>query len=387
MFIPYSRQNIDDDDMAEVSRVLKSDFLTTGPEVEAFENELASIVGARYAVVCSSGTAALHLTTLALGLGNKDTVITSPITFLATANCARYVGAEVLFSDVERHTINLSPSALEKVLMTSSKKISAIYVVHFSGQPADMTALYALAEKYQIPIVEDASHALGATYTSEKGESISVGSCKYSAMTVFSFHPVKHVAAGEGGAVTTHDEKLYERLKCFRNHGIKHDPLQGAWFYEMSEVGYNYRLSDVQSALGRSQLKKLSHSLRRRHEIANEYCERLKNIFGETIQPLHVDPQVFHAYHLYVVRIPYQKLGITRDFMMRQLKEKGIGTQVHYIPVHTQPYYRNRYGTGFGSFPNAESYYEEALSLPMYASLPVDGVKKVVQALKEIVPI
>ena len=384
MLIPYSRQQIEADDISEDSRVLKSDFLTTGPEIELFEKALAESVNARFAVVCSSGTAALHLTTLVLGLGPQDTIVTSPITFLATANCARYVGAEVLFSDVDEKTINLSPSILEKVIRSSSQKISAIYVVHFAGQPADMESIFDISQQYKIPVVEDASHALGATYTLKNGETIQVGNNRHAVMAVFSFHPVKHVAAGEGGAVTTNDENLYERLKRFRNHGMKHDASQGVWFYEMSELGYNYRLSDIQAALARNQLKKLPASLKRRHEIANEYQERIEEIFGELVRPVDIRSNVYHAYHLYPVSISFELLNITRDQVMRRLREEGIGTQVNYIPVHTQPYYQKRYGTNFGDFPNAEKYYAEALSLPMYAGLPPNGVQRVVQALEEV---
>lgn len=381
-FIPYGRQSIEVDDIEAVQRVLKSDWLTTGPEVQQFEKEIADYCGARFAVVCVNGTAALHLSALALGLKSGECVVTTPMTFLATANAARYVGADVIFSDVNAQTMNLDPERLRD-LLKGLKKVKAIFPVHFAGQPAEMEQIYRLSKDYGLSVVEDASHALGASYPIDSGEKIRVGSCKHSDMTVFSFHPVKHITTGEGGAITTNDEKLYERLKRFRNHGMVSNPSEGPWVYEMREVGMNYRLTDIQCALGRNQLKKLETFLARRKRVAEAYRKSLKS-FVDVIRPVHVLPGFDHAYHLFPVRIDFKKLQMTRAEVMMRLKEEGVGTQVHYIPVHLQPYYQNLYGTKKGDFPNAEAYYEEALSLPMYPSMSDDDVQKVVEGLRRI---
>ncbi|MEK7791404.1 MAG: UDP-4-amino-4,6-dideoxy-N-acetyl-beta-L-altrosamine transaminase [Deltaproteobacteria bacterium] len=382
-FIPYARQSIEADDIEAVQRVLKSDWLTTGPEISVFEKELADYCGARFAVVCANGTAALHLSALALGLKSGECVVTTPMTFLATANAARYVGADVIFSDVNAQTMNLDPRRLQDLLARSSKRVKAIFPVHFSGQPAEMESIYRLAKEYRLSIVEDASHALGASYRTEVGEKVRVGSSRHSDMTVFSFHPVKHITTGEGGAITTNDEKLYERLKRFRNHGMISNPSKGPWVYEMREVGMNYRLTDIQCALGRSQLRKLETFLARRKRVAEAYHEGLKS-FVDFLCPLKVLPGFDHAYHLFPVRIDFKKLQMTRAEVMRWLKGEGVGTQVHYIPVHLQPYYQNLYGTKKGDFPNAEAYYEEALSLPMYPAMSDDDVQRVIEALQGV---
>ncbi len=386
-FIPYARQSIEADDIEAVLGALKSDWLTTGPEIPKFEKELADTCGARFAVVCANGTAALHLAALALGLKSGESVVTTPITFLATANAARYVGADVIFSDVNAETINLDPERLGDLLKRSSKKIKAIFPVHFAGQPAEMEEIYRLSKDYGLSIVEDASHALGASYRTDAGEKVRVGSCRHSDLTVFSFHPVKHITSGEGGAITTNDERLYERLKVLRNHGMISNPSEGPWFYEMREVGMNYRLTDIQCALGRNQLKKLETFLARRKRVAEIYREGFKP-FVDFIRPVQVlpgfDGDVRHAYHLFPVRIDFRRLGISRSDVMMRLKGAGIGTQVHYIPVHLQPYYRNLYGTKKGDFPNAEAYYEEALSLPMYSSISDEDLQRVLAATAEI---
>jgi UDP-4-amino-4,6-dideoxy-N-acetyl-beta-L-altrosamine transaminase len=385
-FIPYARQSIDADDIEAVLNALKSELLTTGPEIPKFEKELADTCGARFAVVCANGTAALHLAALALGLKSGESVVTTPITFLATANAARYVGADLIFSDVNAGTINLDPRQLRDLLKRSSKKIKAIFPVHFAGQPAEMEEIYRLSKDRGLFVVEDASHALGASYLSclaDSGEKVRVGSCRHSDLTVFSFHPVKHITSGEGGAITTNDERLYERLKILRNHGMIRNPSEGPWFYEMREVGMNYRLTDIQCALGRNQLKKLGKFLARRKRVAEIYREGFKS-YGDFILPLQVLPGFDHAYHLFPVRIDFKRLGMRRAEVMTRLKEAGIGTQVHYIPVHLQPYYRNLYGTKKGDFPNAEAYYEEALSLPMYSAMSDEDVQRVMEALKKV---
>ena len=372
------------DDVKAVTEALTADRLTTGPQVEAFEKELAAFCGARYAVVCSNGTAALHLACLALELKEGDAIVTSPITFLATANCARFVGADVLFSDIDPATANLSPAELAKTLDgKKSGDIRAVFPVHFAGQPADMEAIGQQARSRGLKVVEDASHALGAEYRAKNGEWVKVGSCRHSDMTVFSFHPVKHITTGEGGAVTTNDEALYRRLLMLRNHGMVHDAKKGPWFYEMNEVGYNYRLTDIQCALGRSQLKKLPGFLKKRQDIAARYCAAF-SAQGFPAKPLQVSPDVRHAYHLFVVRVAFQSVGLDRSSVMASLKEKGIGTQLHYIPVHLQPYYREHSGTMPGDFPVAEKYYSEALSLPLYPAMPSDGVERVTRALEAV---
>ena len=384
-FIPYARQSVDADDVKAAAEALVAEYLTTGPQVEGFEKELASFCGAKYAVACSSGTAALHLACLALSLKQGDAIITSPITFLATANCARFVGADVIFSDVEAATANLSAAALSKTLNDKKRSASvrAVFPVHFAGQPADMENIAREARSHGLKIVEDASHALGAEYRTKSGEWVKVGSCRHSDMTVFSFHPVKHITTGEGGAVTTNDEALYRRLLLLRNHGMVHDSKKGPWFYEMNEVGYNYRITDIQCALGRSQMKKLSAFLKKRREIAAKYQAAFSSQEFPA-KPLAVLDDVRHAYHLFVVRVPFKTLGLERADVMAVLKQKGIGTQVHYIPVSLQPYYREHSGTKPGDFPVAEEYYAEALSLPLYPAMPDDGVERVTRALEAV---
>lgn len=388
-FIPYGRQSINTKDIDAVIEILKSDWLTTGPQVEAFESELATFCGSRYAVVCSNGTAALHLAALALGLKPSEAIVTSPLTFLATANCARYVGSDVLFSDVDASTGNLDPQAFEKTIKSKQiTTVKAVFPVHYAGRPADMVALHDIARSHGLRIVEDACHALGARYQDADGDWVRVGSCKHSDMTVFSFHPVKHITTGEGGAITTNDPVLYEKLKRLRNHGITPRPksAQGEetpWYYEMNEPGFNYRLTDLQCALGRSQLQRLPEFLKKRQKVAVDYGKQLKAAFGEAIQTPMATSAVEHAYHLYPIQIDFLKLGVPRGTLMIQLKDKGIGTQVHYIPLHWQPYFQKLYRTKRGDYPVAETFYEKSLSLPIYPDLPDDGVDRVVSALKE----
>lgn len=392
-FIPYSRPCIQDDDIQAVVKVLKSDYLTTGPMVQKFEKALASYCGARYAVVCANGTAALHLACMALGLKEKETIITSPITFLATANCACYVGAEVLFCDVDGATVNLDPVKLKETLKQSRQRVKAVFPVHFAGQPADMEAIHKAVKGKEIKIVEDAAHALGATYRTKKGEVVRVGSCRHSDMTIFSFHPVKQITTGEGGAITTNDEKLYRRLVLLRNHGMRKESFtnkalaytQGKvnpWYYEMSEPGYNYRITDIQCALGLSQLKKSSRFLKKRRAIAAFYDRSFKGLSSIETPPKTKDAS--SSYHLYVLRFDFKKIGSTRREVMERLKKKGIGTQVHYIPLAHQPYYQKRYGLRRGDFPCSEKYYEGALSIPLYPSMTKSDAARVAKAVKKV---
>ena len=394
-FLPYGRQTITQEDIDAVAEVLRSDFLTQGPAIEKFEKALAKTVGARHAVACSNGTAALHLALLALDIGHGDTVVTTPNTFVASANCARYVGANVVFCDIDPTTGLIDSDSLEQVLARDkAKKIKAIIPVHFAGQPVDLPRIHELAKVHGAYIIDDASHALGASYT-EARRTQPIGNNAHSDMTTFSFHPVKHVATGEGGAVTSADPILADRLRQLRTHGIAKKEFiysdqafstsgeLNPWYYEMTELGFNYRLTDIQAALGTSQLARLEASVTRRNEIAELYASQLSQSFdSKMVRPLVQRTSITNAYHLFVVRIDFESLGKSRAHVMNSLKKKGIGTQVHYIPVHFQPYYRELYHTKPSDFPQAERYYAQALSLPMYPAMSDDDVTRVVAELE-----
>ncbi|MCD6248975.1 MAG: UDP-4-amino-4,6-dideoxy-N-acetyl-beta-L-altrosamine transaminase [candidate division Zixibacteria bacterium] len=396
-FLPYGRQHINDDDIAAVSEVLRSDWLTCGPAGPAFEGSLCQTVESDNAIACSSGTAALHLAMLALGIGPGDVVITSPISFLASANCARYVGAEVWFADIDPETGLISVESLAKLLgRDSHSRVKAVIPVHLAGQPADMQAIYKLAENHGIKIVEDACHALGGSYSAD-GKTVPVGSCEHSDLTVFSFHPVKHVAMGEGGAVTTNDSDVADRLRRFRNHGIERERFVDSdlaynstgkpnpWYYEMSDLGYNYRLSDIQSTLGQSQLHRLKQSVTRRREIAGLYTELISEQFNQSnLRPLLTREYNNNAYHLYITLIDFEFYGKSRYEVMTELKKHGVGTQVHYIPIFLQPYYRDQSLEALTDCPYSLKYYESALSLPMYPELTDDDCKRVIGRLSQV---
>ncbi|MCD6163589.1 MAG: UDP-4-amino-4,6-dideoxy-N-acetyl-beta-L-altrosamine transaminase [candidate division Zixibacteria bacterium] len=396
-FLPYGKQHVSEADIEAVIKVLKSDWLTQGPGVPAFEKMLTEKVGASHTAVCSSGTAALHLTMLALGIGPGDEIAVSSNTFLASANCARFVGAEVRFIDINPYNGLIDLKSLSKVLQADDKhKIKAIIPVHFAGQPVELTAIHSLAVEHSAKVVEDACHAVGAWYEHD-GHRHNIGGCSHSDMTVFSFHPVKHVAMGEGGAVTTNQPELIKRLQLFRNHGLQKEDFTNndmarspdgkvnPWYYEMHELGYNYRLTDIQAALGLSQLARLSWSLERRNKLADCYREVIDGTFPDGgIRPLDVRDSVFHAYHLFTVLIDFNRFGVSRADVMNRLRKAGIGTQVHYIPVPLQPYYRKRYGIKPGDFPGAEKYYARALSLPMYPDLTGADCEWVIGSLKTI---
>jgi len=393
-FLPYGRQTITQEDIDAVIEVLRSDWLTQGPTVDCFEQALAQRLGAKHVVACATGTAALHLAMLALGVGPGDQVVTTPNTFLADANCARYVGADVVFADIDPDTGNIDPSVVAAILSRDrDRRIKAIIPVHFGGQPVDLPAIQELADAHGAAVVDDACHALGAAYE-HHGVKHTVGDGAHSALTVFSFHPVKHVAMGEGGAVATNDDDLADKLRVFRNHGMTRENFQqpdmalardhrpNPWYYEMQQLGYNFRVTDMQCALGLSQLKRLDWSVRRRNEIARCYQALVAEHFeAGTVEPLHVRESVVHAYHLFVVRIAFARFGVTRAEVMTRLREAGIGTQVHYIPVPLQPYYRKVCGTGPGDFPRAEAYYAQALSLPMYPDLSEADCIRVMEEL------
>jgi UDP-4-amino-4,6-dideoxy-N-acetyl-beta-L-altrosamine transaminase len=379
-FLPYGRHSIDEEDIAAVVAVLRGGMLTQGPEIDAFEADLARAVGARFAVTFSNGTAALHAACVALGLGPDDEVVTTPFTFCASANCVRYVGAKPVFVDVEPVAGTIDPDLVARAI---GPRTRAIIPVHFAGQPARMNELAALADRHGLAIIEDAAHALGATYRGEP-----IGDGRRAAMAMFSFHPVKHVTTGEGGAITTNDEVLRDKLRLFRTHGITRDPRlltrssPGPWYQEQILLGYNYRLTDLQAALGRSQLMKLGRFVSRRRALAARYDAMFEGVAG--IAPLGRLEGTEHAYHIYVVRIDFDGLGLRRAAVMEALKARGIGTQVHYLPVHLHPDYAFL-GLGEGAFPVTERIYAEALTLPLFPAMNDGDVERVVGALREVI--
>ena len=378
--LPYGRQTIEDDDIAAVVAALQADFLTTGPTVEAFETAFAEKVGARHAVACANGTAALHLAMLALEVQQGEAVVAPSITFLATANCARYVGAEVVFADVDPDSGLMTPQTLSDALSRlDGRKLRAVLPVHLRGDAADLPGLAALASGAGAVLVEDAPHALGTTMRfgnmTER-----VGDVRHSAMATFSFHPVKTIATGEGGMVTTNDPGLAERLRVLRSHGMVRPEGAEPWWYEMPEPGFNYRLPDILCALGLSQLAKLDRFAARRRALAAAYetaLAPLAPIVRLAARPAWSDPVL----HLMCVQIDFEAAGRSRREVVDALKARGVGSQVHYIPVHRQPYYRERYGEF--SLPGAEAWYARCLSLPLYPGMADSDVDKVAGALKD----
>jgi UDP-4-amino-4,6-dideoxy-N-acetyl-beta-L-altrosamine transaminase len=377
--LPYGRQTIEDDDIAAVVEALRADFLTTGPTVEAFETAFAETVGARHAVACANGTAALHLAMLALDVQLGEVVIAPSITFLATANCARYVGAEVIFADVDPLSGLMTPETLADALArVGGRKLRAVLPVHLRGDAVDLPGLAALANDAGAVLVEDAPHALGTTMT-YGNVAERVGDVRHSAMATFSFHPVKTIATGEGGMVTTNDSALADRLRTMRSHGMIRPQGADPWWYEMPEPGFNYRLPDILCALGLSQLAKLPRFAARRRALAKAYdaaLAPLAPVVRIAARPEGSDPVL----HLMCVLIDFEAAGLSRRQVVERLREYGIGTQVHYIPVHRQPYYRERYGEL--DLPGAEGWYERCLSLPLYPGMADGDVQKVADALK-----
>lgn len=379
--IPYGRQSISQSDIDAVVDVLHSDWLTQGPAVARFENALATYCGAPYAVATSSGTAALHLACLAAGFGRGDILWTTPNTFVASANCALYCGGEVDFVDIDARSYNLCPDALERKLQQAERdgRLPKVVVpVHFAGQSCDMARIGALADRYGFLVVEDASHAVGGTYRDAK-----IGSCRHAHMTVFSFHPVKIITTGEGGMVMTRDRPLYDRLMRLRSHGIDRsaasgsDAEQGGWYYAQTELGYNYRMTDLQAALGTSQLRRIDEFVAARRALAERYDRMLADL------PLTLpwqDPHGSSARHLYPLQL--HAGAATRHHVYDRLHAQGVRCQVHYIPVHTQPFFHAR-GFRAGDFPIAEAYYSGALSLPLYPGLGADEQDRVISALRE----
>ncbi|HEY7985301.1 MAG TPA: UDP-4-amino-4,6-dideoxy-N-acetyl-beta-L-altrosamine transaminase [Methylophilaceae bacterium] len=387
--IPYGRHFIDEADVAAVVDVLRHGAITQGPKIAEFEKAVAEYVGAKYAVAVSNGTAALHLACLAAGIGPGDNVVTTPNTFVASANCALYVGANPQFADIDAQTLNMDPAALQDKCRKLGK-VKAIIPVHFGGVPCDMPAIKQVADQYGAIIIEDASHALGASYP-QGGK---VGNCAYAQMTVFSFHPVKIIAAGEGGMITTNDAELYRKLLKLRSHGINKlddgflnndlaldNGEANPWYYEMQDIGYNYRITDIQSALALSQLGKLKQFLARRLEVALNYDQAFKGMEFLTLPQQAGRP--YSAHHLYVLRIDFAKLGKSRRVVMNELLAAGVGTQVHYIPVHLHPYYQ-KLGHKPGDYPVAESYYREALSIPQFFGLTASDQALVINKVTEV---
>jgi len=378
--IPYGRQNITDSDIQAVAEALKSDFLTQGPRIAAFENQFARYVGAKYAVAVSNGTAALHLGAMALGVSKGDKVITTPITFAASANCVRYCDGEVIFADIDKDNYCIDLNLVEAIL-EKQKDVKGIIPVDFAGYPVNLEDMRVLADKYGCWIMEDACHSPGAWFTGSKGDKQLCGNGKLAELSVFSFHPVKHIATGEGGMVTTNDKALYDKLCLYRSHGITRDPSllvenHGGWYYEMQELGYNYRITDMQCALGSSQLMRADEGLLRRNEIADTYNKAFASVDG-IVRPLVAD-KVFHAYHLYIIQVK-DRLGLYNF-----LRSKNIFAQVHYIPLNLMPYYKSL-GSKKGDCPVAETFYEHCLSIPLFPSLSNDEQSYVIEAVKEFV--
>jgi perosamine synthetase len=374
--LPYGRQSIGEDDVQAVAEVLRSDWLTTGPKVGEFEEAFADRVGAKYAVSFSSGTAALHGAAFAAGLKPGDEAITTPMTFAATANCVLYQGATPVFADVSADTLNLES---EQVAARMTERTRAVIPVDYAGHPADLDAILELAAAHGMAVIEDASHALGAEYRGRRTGSVAD-------LTVFSFHPVKHLATGEGGMVTTERSDYAQALRRFRNHGISSDARQrhadGQWHYEMVSLGYNYRLTDIACALGLSQLKKLEANLSRRREIAARYEAAFCDVAG--VLPPAVRAEVNPAWHLYPIRLNLEQLTADRAQVFRALRAENIGVNVHYIPVHRHPYYRDRFGYRGGEYPVAEDAYERLISLPMFHGMSDEDVEDVIRAVGKV---
>lgn len=382
--IPYGKQSITQQDIDAVTDVLQSDFLTQGPQVPAFEKALKEATSADYALAVNSATSALHIACLALGLGRGDILWTTPITFVASANCGLYCGAEVDFVDINPHTYNLCPEKLEQKLIAAEKvgKLPKVVIpVHLCGQSCDMQAIRFLSQKYGFKVVEDASHAIGGRYLET-----AIGSCKYSDITVFSFHPVKIITTGEGGAALTNDIYLAEKMNLLRSHGITRDINvlssgdHGLWYYEQFDLGFNYRMTELQAALGVSQMKRLHEFVAVRHKLAARYNQLLLDL------PITLPYQLEDTYsglHLYVIRLQLSKIDKTRKQVFEELRERGIGVNVHYIPVHTQPFYK-ALGFSKGDFPEAESYYSEAISIPLFHGMTIEQQDKVVDTLTQI---
>ncbi|MEK4916102.1 UDP-4-amino-4,6-dideoxy-N-acetyl-beta-L-altrosamine transaminase [Bacillus sp. FSL E2-8887] len=375
-YLPYGQQQIDDHDIQAVIDILKGDFLTTGPTIQQFEEAIAKYVGANYAVSFSSGTAALHAACYAAGITEGDEVITTSMTFVASANCILYQGGKPVFADIDYETYNISTKSIEEKITNKTK---AIIPVHFTGQPVELDKIKKIANENNLIIIEDAAHALGATYKNQKIGSIGD-------MTMFSFHPVKHITTGEGGVITTNNTLLYEKLVQFRTHGIERNPQKlldnhGPWYYEMQFLGYNYRMTDIQAALGLSQLSKLDSFIKIRKKYVDIYNKEF-NSLPEIIIPKQL-PQTHSSWHLYIIRLNTKLLKGNRKEIYEALQKENIGVNVHYIPVHLQPFYQNL-GYGKGLCPEAENLYEEIITLPLFPKMAEDDVWDVIKAVRKV---
>ncbi len=382
--IPYGRQDITQADIDAVIGVLQSDFLTQGPMVPRFEQIVAQHVGARHALAVNSATSALHIACLALGLGPGDWLWTTPVTFVASANCGLYCGAQVDFVDIDPCTYNLCPQALERKLAQAEREgrlPKVVVAVHLCGQPCDMQAIHALSQRYGFKLIEDASHAIGGKYQGEF-----IGNGHYSDITVFSFHPVKIITTAEGGMALTNDAELANKMTLLRSHGITRDPAQmthasdGPWYYQQIDLGFNYRMTELQAALGVSQMERLDQYVARRHQLAQRYDQLLASLPVTTPWQ---HPDSYSGLHLYVIRLQLDRIGKTHRQVFEALRALGIGVNLHYIPVHTQPYYQAM-GFKLGDFPESERYYAEAISLPMFQTLSEDQQDTVVSALNQV---
>ena len=383
MPIPYGRQEITEEDIEHVSQVLHSEWLTQGPIVPQFERQVAQYCQAQYGVAVNSATSALHLACLALGLGEGDWLWTSPITFVASANCGLYCGAKIDFVDIDSETFNLCPKALELKLNAAEKSgrlPKVVVLVHMAGQSCDLKSIHALAQQYHFKIIEDASHAIGGQYLNQP-----IGQCRYSDITVFSFHPVKIITSGEGGMAVTNNKQYADKMVQLRQHGITRDPSEmtkepdGPWYYQQTDLGFNYRLSDIHAALGLSQLQRIDQYISTRQALASRYNELLADL--PILLPLQ-QADCYSAFHLYIIRLDPQKNTASHLDVFESLTAQGIGVGLHYIPVHLQPFYQ-RMGFTEGDFPKAESYYQQAITLPLYPTLNHQQQEQVISALTE----
>lgn len=382
--IPYGKQSITQQDIDSVVSVLNSDFLTQGPKVPAFEKAVTDFTGSQFGCAVNSATSALHIACLALGLGKGDILWTTPITFVASSNCGLYCGANIDFVDIDSRTYNLCPDKLQQKLIQAEKsgKLPKVLVaVHLCGQPCEMKRIHELSQQYGFKIIEDASHAIGGSYQDTK-----IGSCAYSDITVFSFHPVKIVTTAEGGMAVTNDQDLFQKMNLLRSHGITRDESlmkgesHGGWYYEQIELGYNYRMTELQAALGVSQMQRLEEFVSTRHTLARRYDEKLKDL--PIILPFQLE-NTYSGMHLYVIRLQLDAIAKTHRQVFEELREKGVGVNLHYIPVHTQPYYKAM-GFDWGDFPEAEKYYQEAISIPMFHGMTLEQQDRVIAALEEV---
>jgi perosamine synthetase len=371
--LPYGHQGIDNEDIVAIVEVLKGDWITQGPEVDEFERGVAEYCGAKYAVAMSSGTAALHAACAVVGISQGDEAITTPITFAATANAIVYGGGKPVFADIKEDTLNIDAGEIRKRL---SPKTKAILPVDFAGHPADLDEIRKIAREKGLIVIEDAAHALGAEYKGRK-----IGSL--SDMTIFSFHPVKHITTGEGGMILTNNREFYEKLKIFRHHGIVHKPDKGPWYYEIPQLGHNFRITDFQCALGLSQLKKLALFTQRRRKIAARYNEAFAKM-EEIITPFEED-FVKAVYHIYVIQLRAEMLKVGRKEIFEALRAENIGVNVHYLPVHLHPFYQDKFGYKRGDYPKAERYYERAITLPIFPKMSDEDVKDVIEAVRKVI--